>query len=325
MRKPYLKLRQPVFDGAGAQMLRIFSTYAISKNWNLDFTYDKLSSVYTQVFKHGDEIDLWNNFLEKALPNPQDVPSKFDFVVNHNRHHPSLLYSQIRSLNFLGFNCLHIIDSPQVIIKRFPKYLNCLQSLEGISHFRKPSKSDNLTIAIHIRQGEVSLSQFRSRHLPLSYFESILANISSLLMNECIDFTVNLYLEPNQEKTLDANDPLIKHSLSVDPDNPNLIAISQNQFRILNETPSQLKTPHLYFSTLNQSESAYETFIGLLNADIVIISKSSFSYLAGLLNSDSLVIYPEQWDPPLSTWISAEHVANFRFNFLRWVQTYFQN
>jgi hypothetical protein len=118
---------------------------------------------------------------------------------------------------------------------------------------------------------------------------------------------------------------LIKHSLSVDPDNPNLIAISQNQFRILNETPSQLKTPHLYFATLNQSESAYETFIGLLNADIVIISKSSFSYLAGLLNSDSLVIYPEQWDPPLSTWISAEHVANFRFNFLRWVQTYFQN
>jgi len=325
MRKPYLKLRQPVFDGAGAQMLRIFSTYAISKNWNLEFTYDKLSSVYTQVFKHGDEINLWNNFLEMTLPNPQNVPRKFDYVVNHKRHRPSLLLSQIRALDFLGFRCLHIIDSPQVIVNRFPKYLNCLQTLEGISYFRKPRKHGNLTIAIHIRQGEVSLSQFRSRHLPLSYFERILANISGLLINECINFNVNLYLEPNQEKTLDANDPLIKHSLSIDPNNPNLIAVGQNQFRILNETPSQLNTPHLYLANLNQSESAYETFIGLLNSDIVIISKSSFSYLAGLLNSDSLVIYPEQWDPPLPTWISSEHLTDFRFNFLRWIETYFQN
>lgn len=308
-------------------MLRIFQTYAIAKNWNLGFAYDKLSSVYTQVFKHSDETELWNIFLESVLPPPQEkrVLGEFDRVISHKRHHPTLLLGQIRSLDFLKFHSLHIIDSPQVIINRFPTYLDCLQTLDGISHFRLPDNSDRLKIAIHIRQGELSLSQFRSRFLPLSYFEAVLDSIISLLTEECVAFDVQLFLEPNQDKLLDADDPLVKHSLSIDMHNPNLLRVSENQFRIFHEIPSSIRTPHLYGANLSDSQSAYETFLGLLSADIVVTSKSSFSYLAGLLNSNSIVVYPTNWDPPLSTWISTENLVDFRYNMQRRIQARFLN
>lgn len=51
------------------------------------------------------------------------------------------------------------------------------------------------------------------------------------------------------------------------------------------------------------NDTIENTFLGLVYADILVISKSSFSYTAGLL-TDGLVIYhPGFWHPPLESWI----------------------
>jgi hypothetical protein len=310
--KSLIKLQQPVLDSAGAQMLRIFQTYAIAKNWGLSFVYDPLNTIYSQVFKHSDESLLWNNFLKCIFPNHQDVPNNYRRIIYHKNHRPKFLLSQIRTLDFLGFPSLHVIDSPQAIVKRSPAYLNSLQTLEGVPQFQR--KKDKLQIAIHIRQGEVYLSQLRYRYLPLSYFEEILNTISSLLTQKSIPFETQVFIEPKQNNLLDANDPQIKESLRIDPNNPNLIRVGKNQFQILRETISCSETPNLFLAKLNELPSAYETFLNMLSADILVMSRSSFSYLAGLLNSGSLVMYPQYWDPPLPTWVSTENVSNFRMD-----------
>jgi hypothetical protein len=262
---------------------------------------------------------LWNNFLAEILPSNQTLSDKFHKVIYHKNHRPIFLQGQIRTLDFLGLHSLHVIDSPQVIINRFPHYLSCLQSLEGVSRYQLPKNKEKLKVAIHIRQGELSLSQFKSRFLPLSYFESILEIVSGLLTKKGLDFEVKLFMEPNQEKLVEESDLLIKDSLKLDPSNPNLIRVGNNKFRISNETPSMSKTPHLYAAQLHLLKSAYETFLNLISADILVISKSSFSYLAGLLNTGSLVIYPMDWDPPLSHWILPDTKDTFRANLNLWI------
>jgi hypothetical protein len=50
------------------------------------------------------------------------------------------------------------------------------------------------------------------------------------------------------------------------------------------------------------NEELTNTFIGLVAADILILSPSSFSYVAGLL-SDGIVYYKEFWHNKKRDWI----------------------
>lgn len=50
------------------------------------------------------------------------------------------------------------------------------------------------------------------------------------------------------------------------------------------------------------NESVESTFLGLVYANILITSRSSFSYTAGLL-SNGTIIYQKFWHPPLNSWI----------------------
>ena len=50
------------------------------------------------------------------------------------------------------------------------------------------------------------------------------------------------------------------------------------------------------------NEDIVETFIGMVSANVLIMSPSSFSYVAGLL-SDGEVYYKRFWHNPKSNWI----------------------
>jgi hypothetical protein len=50
------------------------------------------------------------------------------------------------------------------------------------------------------------------------------------------------------------------------------------------------------------NENVFDTFTGLVAADILVTSKSSFSYAAAIL-SDGLIYYQPFWHPPGENWI----------------------
>ena len=50
------------------------------------------------------------------------------------------------------------------------------------------------------------------------------------------------------------------------------------------------------------NENMFDTFIGLVAADILVTSRSSFSYAAAIL-SDGIIYYQPFWHPPGEKWI----------------------
>jgi hypothetical protein len=53
-----------------------------------------------------------------------------------------------------------------------------------------------------------------------------------------------------------------------------------------------------------------DSFIRMMNADVLVISKSSFSYLAGLLSTSSVVVYNNFEHPPMPGWLHADGLGN---------------
>ncbi len=56
---------------------------------------------------------------------------------------------------------------------------------------------------------------------------------------------------------------------------------------------------------LELDTDALETMKGMIEADVLIMAKSSFSYVAALL-SGGTVVYEPTFNPPLSTWLSKD-------------------
>lgn len=299
-----LKVRQPHFDGAGAQILRVITTYAIAKHWDLDFSFNQLASIDTQAFAHQDESILWNTFLLQLLPNNPCKLENYTKEVIHKNHRPWLLRKKIQVGDFFKGGRLHVIDSPQVIINKFPEILLHLDFKHQIAVHKKLRKQNTLRVVVHIRQGELAFSQYEERRLDLAYFEGILSLITPILDNRQIPYEILVCSEPNQDTLIPANDPRVIESLRLDPRNRNVLRIDNAFFKVVHENPSFDKTPILKKSNWIHNQSAYSDFLEFLNADILLISKSSFSYLGGLLNSDALVITPEFWLPPLPSWVS---------------------
>jgi hypothetical protein len=50
------------------------------------------------------------------------------------------------------------------------------------------------------------------------------------------------------------------------------------------------------------NENMFDTFTGLVAADILVTSRSSFSYTAAIL-SDGIIYYQPFWHPPGEKWI----------------------
>lgn len=303
--KPILHIRQPHFDGVGAQLFRIFSAYAIAKAWEMDFSFEPLNEVDNQVFQNNDlELESWNAFLANLLPldsNLQSVP-KLNLI--HRNHRPVKLLSAIRGLEFIGIPARHTIDSPQVITNRNPHMLASLDFSDSIKTFATPKSSKSVNIVLHIRQGELALSQFRDRYLPLGYFESFLAKFLPKLVQSGTSFEVSITTEPGQNNLIDSADPKILESLKVDPANPAVIPVGENFYMICQEKPSYAHTPYLMNAQWLPPATSWADFKVFLNADILVLSKSSFSYLAGVLNRKAIIVCPNFWHPPLPGWYS---------------------
>lgn len=307
--KSILRLCQPQYDGVGAQLLRIFAAFAISKDCKMGFAYDLLKDIDNQVFNvKEDELKQWNKFLLNVLPIANDISNQSFLRINHQNHRKSKLYAVINTLDFIGIPAIHVINSPQAITNKDPRILGNINFEESIKKYRKPRKHNTLRVVLHIRQGELGLSQFRDRYLPLAYFESFLSNLLPRLNRLGINYDVTVTVEPGQNNLLQGEDPKIIESIKLDPSNPHLINVKNNFFRIQHEKPTNKLTPYLKKAKWLAPATSWADFQRFLSADILVLSKSSFSYLAGVLNGSAIVVCPEFWHPLLPGWHSTQNI-----------------
>ena len=50
-----------------------------------------------------------------------------------------------------------------------------------------------------------------------------------------------------------------------------------------------------------------DTFMGMVNSDILVTSASSFSYIAAFLNEGE-IYYKKFWHPPMEKWIVSDYI-----------------
>jgi hypothetical protein len=137
-------------------------------------------------------------------------------------------------------------------------------------HHRSPVKNSVLTIAVHVRRGDVTVQHHR-RYTPIAKVVRTTERILSAMKGSGRQVRI------------------VVHSVGC-----------AEEFAPLRGLGVEL----------NLYGDAIATFRQLVEADILVMSKSSFSYVAALL-SDGLVLYEPFWHSPLSDWISLDRKGTF--------------
>lgn len=312
--KPKLFLtynNQATMDGVGAQLQRIISVFSVSRLARVGYLHSPLSDIDPQVFSSSSfeerlpQIRVWNNLFRDDLE--EFRPSAGDRVLVSD----SISLHQLRLLRFLSrfsrSRIIYRLSNPRIITDKYP------ESLRGASELMNDSLRDesartgveDLRIVVHIRQGELVLTQFKERLLPLAHYERILKCVVDCLKRNGIKFAIMIPRENGQGTSLSVNDPKVARSIALDPNNANLRINEDRSVTLIHETPSPESTPILFEAHWLDESSTYSDFLRMIRADVLITSKSSLSFVAGLMNNKSIKIFTPFWHTAPSDWISS--------------------
>jgi hypothetical protein len=301
-------------DGIGAQIQRIVSVYAISRQLNVNYAHTYIKEFDPQIFNNLDidaqkeELQKWKIFFSEDLRMREDVNPRLTINMKCPRN-GFLVKILNRLCQFLRFSILIPIESPRNFTDSKPESLSFVPEIFNIDNLGVTLKPGNqLLTVIHIRMGELALSQFADRYLPLSYFETVLTKLEDSLSKNKLSHSVLIPTEFTKKK-LRINDPKIIESMRINPSNPSVRKVDDGFVEIVHEQPSE-ETPFLAKATWLPPGNAFEDFVLMASSDILIISKSSFSFLAGLSNPKSIKIYSKFWHSTPSSWVDAEELES---------------
>jgi hypothetical protein len=318
--KPKLYLtydNSDLMDGVGAQLQRIISVYCISKLSKTFYLHSGLIKIDSQAFLGKDaqqleaEILQWNQIFRQDLETSTEFETDRIILLKS----PSLF--KLRLLSFISRvspnRVICKIRNPRIIADKHPDCLFFAQDIFDEKKIEgKATNVDNgLSVVVHIRQGVLVLSQFRHRLLPLSHFEGILERLTLLIEEAGMRFEILIPRENRQKELIPISDPIIVRSLELDSTNTNLDFSTPGFVSLIHEEPSLIAHPTLFGGTWLPEDSVYGDFLKMIQADILIISKSSLSFVAGLLNRDSLKLYTPFWHNPPSSWIDVTDLDSF--------------
>lgn len=290
-------------DGLGAQFQRILSLKALSDSIECRFESFSFENYDEAVFNNFEfeqklhEIKKWTELINVSSSNRR--PFSITIKTNPNKLFYLYIYRLIAKITFVRIRL--VIAFPAILLDKNPWiYESFGKYLEQSTSIKNPSTK--LQITVHIRRGEVLLSQFRDRYSPFEYYEQLL----ELLINELSIFGIQYSLTVLSEKIsnpiLESNNPKVVKSLEINPSNPYLKELENGKFQLLDEVFDAEKYPNLAQGQFLRNNDAFSDFRLMCNSDILLTSKSSFSFTAGLLNARALKIYEKFWHTPSGHW-----------------------
>jgi hypothetical protein len=183
-------------DGAGAQLHRIYSLYALTRLFQLNYIHSPLKKIKYQglaaLENNKEDPDLVARY-NQIFTIPSDVAVPEDV--------------QIKEIEYLNFGALWKLRKEAIRSKRFhlirclyPEFVQELkpdsyEDVQKVSPFqRKTPVGGPLRIALHVRRGELNVVDSH-RMLPNSYYLSIARKIISILESNKRSYVVELYTE----------------------------------------------------------------------------------------------------------------------------------
>jgi hypothetical protein len=296
-----------VQDGSGAQIQRLIGIRAVAERYRLGYLHTEIKNLtITQLdpFQTPRALSRYltklNNrfYFSSTSKHPYD---KEIWLTNLSRKEilNYVLFSFIKNESIL----LHITMPYHSIDHRPDLYKLASKKLEW---FSSHSYKDNVKkmIVIHLRLGadpkHIDPGKSFPRSLSLHYYEKIL---NELLSSD--DFNKQDY------------------EIVILTDAPEMTTFYpiQGEFQRKQwaEAGYRIKNGKTKITGFDLKRSAFANYEGLriirggdplrsielmAQADVLIMSKSSFSYVGGILNEKGIVYYPARfWHPPLSSWI----------------------
>jgi len=257
-------------DGFGSQIQRIISLYLVTKLFD---------SKYLKYFHSGIVLDRNVGYASlKDVTDDIGVKNFNDLFIDLNINFNVEFKEEIRIENF-DLEELNSITSNQVDYNVLVKVCFCHRFIDNnpkvLEKFIVPSLNwiDNkinnlLKIAVHIRRGDVSLTQNQDRYVSVDFYIDSINNLTKSLLGHHL-FEYNIFCD----------------SISSDEINKIKLLCSTSKINF-----------HINTDVVN-------TFKEFVNSDILIAGKSSFSYSASFLRKKGIILYV-----PISHAYSTKHI-----------------
>ncbi len=300
-------------DGAGAQLQRIASIYSLAIALGLDFSSQKIGSVEVQ---HGDpflsELDVKNfvtSFNQLAAPLTTkilgDSPKVVKMDSRPSRFFAGILWQALLSSLMKRPIVVQLVDAYGFTNFHPDLYRVFTQKMNSIENANlKREQKDLVDIQIHIRSS--TLKYGSERYLDPEAIFSCLTNVISNKSLRGFEVTVGIHTDCWTEPA--GTELISNHVTSETLEYWKLLGIvddqgkvNRDQINIGRELIERIKSTYPKVIVYPQ-QSPIDAWRIMAEADVLIISKSSFSFVGGLLNPNAEIWTPTFWISPLDSW-----------------------
>jgi hypothetical protein len=294
---------EEIQDGFFAQVQRIMAIYSISQRFKINYYHSKITYItVTQldVIQSENEIANFLNQTNKMFENFNfsDLPNEYEIILlSLPKLRDIIKYFMISKI--LNKNIVLKITNPYGVIERIPSaYKYAINSI----NLTTPIKSNHTTsVVVHIRRGvtiqHVIPGEGKPRAMNDDYYLSVLRRISKKFPTSTRRVIIltdapkhNLLYEPSKKD-------LYKWKEFADRKFKDGISIDGHEF-------SGFKSEYSEQLEIVRGGDLIKSLKLMINADHLIMSRSSMSYVGALLNKKGVVFYPPDfWHKPLKKWI----------------------
>jgi hypothetical protein len=269
-------------DGAGAQAHTIMSAMNFARAFGHTYVHTPFQAIDHAERPMPEWVAAWEQ-LFKLGEGEVRADAGARGVLNYSSFHPRLYHLVSEFMSALSVRRMRISGRHADLENHFQPFLyhsDCQPDTYNaiIPALRQKyyldaapaKKEDVLRVAVHMRRGDVSRVH-PQRYTPITAVAATLRAVKSVLESRGLDYTIELYSQGPW------NDFVELLALGVQP---------------------------------RLNEDAVWTMQQLVEADILLMSKSSFTYVAALL-SDGVKLYEPFWHSPMSHWVVCDRKGGF--------------
>jgi hypothetical protein len=258
-------------DGAGAQALAMLSVQLFAQACGFQYIHTPFTLIEHNHFNDPNWENEWESFFNLGLG--EISFHQIDWTQ----------FEVVRLSDIAGIPCSphqktiytihHAHDYANLFPNAYQKITNAISARYVANSKQRYSiyKYDKLNIALHIRRGDIGKSGNASNRYTSN--TSVIQMVQNLIEN--------LRINGVTENTI------VFH------------VFSQGDANDFSDILEEFRNLEMYF---HLDSSPFESFNGLVESDILVMSKSTFSYLAALL-CGGVKIYDNFYHPPLKNWV----------------------
>jgi hypothetical protein len=292
------------FDGTGAQMQRILGVYSICKFLRIPYVHSPISEMIItplDPFQSEGELTQYlsrlNSFIE--LPTFKADSDSYSRREIQTITPTNLLKIRLHSKLATKKSELVAISNPFKVVNRMPDiYRLAIKDLPVY-----PLSNEKKRIALHYRRGSNTLDvlpgESKPRALENSWYINVLEKYTQIWEKAGIDFSIDVYTDMPKESFVYYPMEFQSHLWSYEPRYRN------GKVEVLGEDLKE--TLFMKFQNnliVHHGGDPLDGLLAMSQADLLIISRSSYSYVAGLMNRHGKIIVPTGfWHKELKNWI----------------------